>query len=112
MWYGEIERGEEAPTGKDAAMLTVKFKCPVCGESVVEEIMGDVWQSAPIQAIDEEVFECEYGPEVETNGGVVDRYQCAHCGYVLKGIDDEPLDNADSLFSWLEERKMMEEAGE
>lgn len=65
----------------------IKFTCPKCGCHTAEEVIVDTTVSIRILGIDEDTGEIEYDAD-SFDGGVVDRYQCEHCGYVIEGIDN------------------------
>ena len=81
-------------------MSPITFTCPDCGMDEIEEVMVDVVVSSIITNIHEEE-ECEYA-NAENFGGVVDRYQCSTCGYVIK-IDEKPINDLIALYDWLKE---------
>jgi predicted RNA-binding Zn-ribbon protein involved in translation (DUF1610 family) len=74
---------------------TVKFKCPDCGGHRIEEIMSDVTVASEITCIPEG-GDLDYG-EQTSDGGVVERYQCMHCGFVVPDCTD-----CDELFVTLD----------
>ena len=70
------------------------FVCPGCGGHRVEEVMSDTTVSTEVNTV-AECGDVEYG-EDSHDGGVVDRFQCLDCGYVL------PCDpDAESLYDFL-----------
>jgi hypothetical protein len=79
-------------------IISEVFTCPECGEHHLEEVMLNVTVSSEVTSVDE-FEECEY--DVQTNdGGEVDRYECAECGWVVPNVKD-----AFDLFNWLKKAK-------
>ena len=78
---------------------SLKFKCPKCNHNQLEEVMIDVVQSSTIDNIDEEGY-VDY-EHTSSEGGEVDRYQCAKCGYVLKNEIGGKIDTPEELVEWL-----------
>jgi len=72
------------------------FECPQCGGNWIEEVQTNVVLSSEVAGIETEESELLYG-EAAWDGGVVDRYQCSRCGYVL-GSARTP----EGLVAWLE----------
>ena len=65
----------------------LKFECSHCGGKLLEEICKEVTQATVINDIiavagDDSGADVDYG-EMSTQGGEVDRYQCARCGRTL-----------------------------
>ena len=85
------------------APKTVTFKCPDCGSHRIEEIMADVTVASEITCI-VEGGDLEYG-EQTNDGGVIDRYQCIHCGFVIPDCTD-----AEELFTALDVVRQAKEA--
>ena len=81
----------------------LKFKCPECGEKVLEEVMINVIQSTSIKTMEEtENGDCciDYG-FASYDEGEVDNYQCRECGYVLKTECGNAVDSERLLVEWL-----------
>lgn len=76
----------------------LKFVCPRCKATRLEEVMTNVTQFSVIQTVEEKDGEAmvEYAAEGNTEEGEIDRYQCVSCGYVLEGVT-EP----EELVEWL-----------
>lgn len=64
-------------------MTQFRFTCPKCDEHELVEIMLDVTVSSIVTVIDD-IEPLEYGDQVNEDG-VVSRYQCGRCGYVVAG---------------------------
>lgn len=82
----------------------MKFKCLLCGTTELEEIMVDIIQTTPILDIDAELNEPVYG-NASTEGGIVERYQCAQCGYILCDKNDKECNTTEDLLEWLDDHK-------
>lgn len=68
----------------------LKWKCPRCGHTIIEEMLSDVVVSTPLRMYVEDGPEPTYDyNREEHHGGVLDHYQCATCGYVLEGIESQ-----------------------
>ena len=67
---------------------TFKFKCPKCGREILEEVITGIVLSTPLSKIamtdDCPDPEYDYSKE-ESHDGIVDRYQCKNCGFVIPG---------------------------
>lgn len=72
--------------------VSERFVCPGCGARVLEEILADVTQCSVILAV--EAGELDYGT-YSTDGGSVERYQCAECGWPV------PAETPEELEAWL-----------
>jgi len=69
----------------------MKFKCPQCDSTRIEEVLTAVTQTTEIKEviIDEETFESvEYG-EATFDGGEVEKFQCLKCGFHIAENSDE-----------------------
>ena len=80
----------------------LKFKCPKCSHTVLEEVLTDVVQSSTCDFITEDGY-VDYGV-VSYDGGNLDRYQCMECGFVLKNGDDtvySTVIDSEELAKWL-----------
>jgi len=83
------------------------FNCPNCNKQRrVEEVVVDATHSTVIDIIHVENNEnnngryasVEYSPtEEQVTGGLVDRFQCHHCGYVLTDADGKKITDSDDL---------------
>jgi ribosomal protein L37AE/L43A len=84
--------------------MTIKFKCPKCGNTRVEEVMVNVTVSSEIKPDatyhGEDLVDLSYGKQTN-EGGEVDHYQCQACGWVLGG-------DAKQLMAFLLKNKMVE----
>ena len=69
--------------------MAIKFNCPNCGHDKLECCMNG-HHSCSVTEIDGE-GDFEYGPYESTAD--VDRFQCIHCGYVLKDGSENITDN-------------------
>lgn len=82
-----------------------KFCCPECGCGTLEEVMTDAIVSTVVHGCDEHGI-LEYG-EVEIFDGMIDRYQCQHCGRIIQGVN-----NPGELQEWIEKNGKDEMADE
>lgn len=71
----------------------VKFTCPKCSGSTIEEIMVEVIVASEIRISTEEADETgpggifsNYGEQTNEDGHV-DRYQCGNCGFTIVSHD-------------------------
>ena len=80
---------------------SLKFKCPSCGDTRLEEVCTDVVQSSICTCISEEGID-EYG-ETSYDGGVLDRYQCLNCGYVINDDKGNKIECEEELVEWLKQ---------
>ena len=72
--------------------------------------MCDVVQSTTFDHIDIMGFEIDY-IHSSTDGGVVDRFQCVECGYVLtntNGTEKTSIIDTEDLCAWLMTHNMIE----
>ena len=83
----------------------MKFKCPKCNSSELEEVMTDVTVASEVLDIDEDGV-MDYGDQTNEDAGV-DRYQCGDCGEVLKDKQGSAISHPESLYEWLKERNMV-----
>jgi DNA-directed RNA polymerase subunit RPC12/RpoP len=67
-------------------MGNLKFKCPECKGTLIEEIMTNVTVTSRLTDIQPDGF-AEYSSN-DFGNGEVDRYQCSGCGFK---IEDEEL---------------------
>jgi hypothetical protein len=79
--------------------MQLKFCCPECGDTRLEEIMDRAHVSTEIRGVSPDTGELWYG-EVEVSDGVVLRYQCKGCGYHL-ATNGAPIDTEEELWNWL-----------
>jgi len=78
----------------------LKFKCPVCEHTVLEEVLTDVVQASTCDFISKEGY-VDYGA-VSYDGGNLDRYQCMECGFVLENEEFNcPVPDGEELAEWL-----------
>jgi len=77
----------------------MKFKCPNCKDTRLEEVIVNVTVVSEICDIGEggDIF---YG-EQSNEGGEVERYQCMGCGFVIPNEDNEPVRDCVGLYEWL-----------
>lgn len=80
------------------------FTCPKCGKHRLEEIQQGVCVASEICHISDDDLTVLYG-EQTNEGGVVERYQCGHCGWVLKDSSQREITNEDDLVSLLVKMK-------
>lgn len=79
------------------------FTCPSCGSKKLECCM-DGSHTCVVTRIDEE-GDFEYGPYESTAD--VDRWQCSHCGYVLKNKYGVIINNED-VVEWCKSNCLQE----
>jgi hypothetical protein len=72
---------------KDEFPKEYGFTCPKCKCHEIEEVQIGVTVSSGISGIlvEENYTEFIYNGKIQNDGGEVDYYQCAHCGFVIKG---------------------------
>lgn len=78
----------------------LKFTCPNCGSHRLE-CCEDGPYSSEVLNIDEE-GDFDYG-EIDASG-MVDRFQCLNCGYVLindEGFGEYPITDTDEVVEWI-----------
>ena len=90
------------------------FECPDCKCDYLEEIQTGVVLCSPLTDLHEDdgFVEAEYNVNVGWDGGVVDRYQCSRCGWVIKDFFGDNITNPDDLFVWLIEYKENRDKGD
>ena len=64
----------------------MKFKCPKCGNDTAEEVLTGCTVALGVDGITESGFPDYNGTIEMCDGDIIDRYQCAMCGYVLEGV--------------------------
>jgi predicted RNA-binding Zn-ribbon protein involved in translation (DUF1610 family) len=82
----------------------IKFVCPECGGTVLDECMKDVYQHSTISQIEEEDGEAivDYAENsITTDEGEVYYYCCVKCGFALNGPYDNSINNNDELLEWI-----------
>ena len=93
---------------RDLKVGKIKFVCPSCKSLMgLEEIMCDVVQSTTFDYIDIMGFEIDY-THSSTDGGVVDRFQCVECGYILTNSNGTEIIDTEDLCAWLMANNMIE----
>jgi rubredoxin len=85
-------------------MKHLKFKCPKCKNTVLEEVMIEVVQTSSISEIqdDDGVVMIDY-ENSSTDGGEIDCYQCMECGYILVDEEGNNINDPDALTEWLKD---------
>ena len=82
----------------------LEFKCPSCGETVVEEVIdGAVIRNQLVYLSPEGDHDYDMNPVIE--GGTIREFRCAKC---LKPIPCEP--NAQALADWLLDQEEAQDA--
>jgi hypothetical protein len=82
----------------------LEFKCPSCGEAVVEEVIdGAVIRNQLVYLSPEGDHDYDMNPIIE--GGTIREFRCAKC---LKPIPCEP--NAQALADWLLDQEEAQDA--
>lgn len=84
----------------------LKFKCSECGNNNIEEILVNVVQTSVIDVIDEN-GSIDYVPNIVTEEGEIDHYQCSKCGAILKN-DYGKISTPEDLVEWLKENYSQE----
>ena len=79
----------------------LKFKCPECSDTRLQEICSGVVQSATCDFITDTGI-IDYG-ETSYDGGELSHYQCLKCGYVIRDGNDCNIDSEEELVAWLKE---------
>ena len=84
-------------------MKQLDFTCPDCGNSDLEEVMVSAVVSSLVDSFDED-GNVEYLAHLdEIYDGVIDRFQCRVCGYIIETVDNyEDLYKVASKNGWLE----------
>ena len=77
----------------------LNFKCPKCGQNILEEIMVNCIQASSIDTISDEGF-VDYD-NASTDFGEVSHYQCLNCGYILTDENDIKISLPSELVNWL-----------
>jgi len=77
----------------------LKFICPKCNKDILECCEDTAFVSSSIKFIDES-GDFEYG-EVTVHDGIVCRFQCLYCGYILKDKDEKNIDENLEVVEWL-----------
>ena len=77
----------------------LKFVCPGC-QGTRLECCEDGPYVSEVTNIDED-GDFDYG-KIEASG-MVDRFQCLNCGYVLKNPDGSSIDDNQEVIEWVKE---------
>lgn len=73
----------------------IGFKCPQCGKTDLQEVLGDVIVTSLVKKIEENGY-IEYEDEtILKDFAKVLRYQCFHCRFILQ--DDDFGDSRDYI---------------
>ena len=80
---------------------SLKFKCPACGCSRVEEIKCNAQAVSAITRLDSEGGH-DHGQSV-IGDGATDRYQCIRCGWIVMRAFT-PVRDCVALAEWLKEQ--------
>lgn len=92
--------------------MKVKFKCPECAGTGIEEVMVNVTQSSVVtdaDQLDSGHVALEY--ELwDVDGGEVARYQCARCGFIPTDPHGQDISHPEVLYTWLLAHDMLEES--
>ena len=88
-------------------MFRYDFECPACFKmpAQLEEIITGGVITFPILDVteDEVLWNTDY---MNVHESWTDRYQCAHCGYILKDPEtQEVITEVDDLVKWLKENE-------
>ncbi len=79
--------------------MSVKFKCPECGHERLECCEDGPYVSE-VTDIDED-GDFDYGPI--NASGIVDRFQCLNCGYILSREDGSSIDDNKEVVEWIKQ---------
>jgi DNA-directed RNA polymerase subunit RPC12/RpoP len=85
------------------AKKELQFKCPKCGSTILEEVMVNVTvmsQVCRIVQVDDEAVVENYEKDPTLEDGEVERYQCLHCGDVLRDNSGYDVSDTDELLEW------------
>lgn len=74
--------------------MPCRYHCPNCKHDVFEEISVNVTTSFTVINTKEGL---DYGKQSSTEGGYVDRFQCASWGYVIKDPDGTPISTLEEV---------------
>jgi len=95
------------------------FECLDCKGDLLEEIMTGVQLCTALTDMSElknGTVEVEYNQfeleGVQWSDGVVDRYQCANCGWPVQDENSQNITNPEDLFEWLIEHKENRDKGD
>ena len=80
-------------------MKELKFTCPKCNHNLLEIIETDAIVSSNIVNIRED-GDFDY-QNLTVDDSVVDRFQCAECGYVLKDENGEKITDNIDVVEWI-----------
>lgn len=77
------------------------FICPKCQETRIEEVVSDAVVTSEIVIIHED-GELDYGDQI-VDDGLVSRYQCLNCGFVIGGNEegDSSIKDQLELVDWI-----------
>lgn len=92
--------------------MIVRFHCPECGNSYLEERASHAVIGAIVEKIGPPVGDImpviAYGPtDVYSYDSSSVYYRCPHCGYILCDEEGDEI-GPEKLFEWLEQRGMLE----
>lgn len=97
---------------EESLSVSAHFECPDCKQDLLEEIMVGVQLCTALtdmHKLENETVEVEYNQfeldGVQWSDGVVDRYQCANCGRVIRNEEGDIITDPEDLFEWLIEHK-------
>ena len=79
--------------------MSIKFKCPECGRERLECCEDGPYVSE-VTNIDED-GDFDYG-QINASG-IVDRFQCLNCGYILSRDDGSSIDDNKEVVEWIEQ---------
>lgn len=87
-------------------MSNKSYACPKCGTNRVEEVMYGVMLTSEIKNIDS--LQSDGYPDydlTDTEYGEIERFQCWHCGYILKEENGSEVRFIDDLIEWIDRQK-------
>jgi ribosomal protein S27AE len=86
-------------------MKRIKFVCPKCTSTVLDEQAEEVVITSHVEYLSSE-GDIEYGEDIDTSYGEIFVFKCGECDYVLKdGNNNDVIPQG--LYKWLEQRGMI-----
>lgn len=97
---------------EESISVSQHFECPDCKQDLLEEIMVGVQLCTALtdmHSLKNGNVEVEYNQfeleGVQWSDGVVDRYQCANCGWPIQDENNDNITTPEELFEWLKQHK-------
>lgn len=82
--------------------MSLQFICPDCGCTELAEITYNAEVASYIQEIPETEFDLEYVHTEVIDDGIIAQYQCDGCGFILRHLEGQPIDNFKDLRWWVD----------